>query len=101
LPSTDSRKTLPACGEHRGHKLDVQQWRGAEWVGSETTGGVPNVAISNCACENSTCGMYFKTTRSRGNRVENLSAPSFVMRDIRETAAVVSMLHEPLRRSLS
>jgi hypothetical protein len=80
--STDSRKTLPLCGEHRGHKLDVQQWRDADWVGSETTGGVPNIAISNCACAELNLRRLFEDYAGRGSGVENISAPSFVMRGI-------------------
>ena len=63
-------------------------------IGSETAGGVRNVAISNCACEGTTCGLYFRTARGRGNVVENISAVTFVLRNIRETGVVVSMLYE-------
>ena len=63
-------------------------------IGSETAGGVRNVAISNCACEGTTCGLYFRTARGRGNVVENISSVNVVMRNIRETGVVVSMLYE-------
>jgi polygalacturonase len=68
-------------------------------IGSETAGGVRNVAISNCACEGTTCGLYFRTARGRGNVVENISAVNFVMRNIRDTAVVVSMLYEDQDRN--
>src|ERR1022692_156773 len=63
-------------------------------IGSETAGGVRNVAISNCACEGTSCGLYFRTARGRGNVMENVSAVKIVMRNIRETGVVFSMLYE-------
>ena len=68
-------------------------------IGSETAGGVRNVAISNCACEGTTCGLYFRTARGRGNVIENVSAVNVVMRNIRETGIVFSMLYEDQDRN--
>jgi glycosyl hydrolase family 28 len=68
-------------------------------IGSETAGGVRNVVASNCVCDGTRRGLYFKTARGRGNIVENVRAVNFVMRNIVDTAVLVSMFYTSADRN--
>jgi len=68
-------------------------------IGSETAGGVRNVAASNCVCDGTRRGLYFKTARGRGNVIENVRAVNFVMRNIVDTAVLVSMFYTSADRN--
>ena len=56
--------------------------RSAIGIGSETSGGVRNVAISNCVFKDTYRGLRIKTSRGRGNVVENIRASNIVMDNV-------------------
>jgi polygalacturonase len=64
-------------------------------IGSETAGGVRNVAISNCVVDGGHRGINIKTSRGRGNVIENVTVSNLIMRNLTGTALLITALAYP------
>lgn len=60
-------------------------------IGSEMSGGVKNITISNCIFDGTDRGIRLKTTRGRGNAIEDIRISNIVMKNIRDQAIVMDM----------
>ena len=62
-------------------------------IGSEMSGDVRNVTVSNCVFDRTDNGLRIKTERGRGGVVENIRATNIVMRNLSNTAFIVTMFY--------
>ncbi len=65
---------------------DVRTGSGGVVFGSETSGGIRNVYVHNALFDGSDKGIRFKSTRGRGNVVENIYLEDIVMKNIKGPA---------------
>ena len=66
--------TITNCTMVRGH--------GGVSIGSEMAGGARRIAVSNCVFQDTERGIRIKTTRGRGNVVEDVRVTNIVVRDL-------------------
>lgn len=83
-PTSDVR--IDHCTVYRGH--------GGVVIGSEMSGGVSDIVATNCYFDGTDMGLRFKTTRGRGGVVENVTADTIDMKDIRGPAISFDMYYE-------
>ena len=67
---------------------DIDTGSGGIVFGSETSGGIRNVYVHNARFERADRGIRFKSTRGRGNVVENIYIENIRMKDIHEEAII-------------
>jgi len=65
---------------------DVRTGSGGIVFGSETSGGIRNVYVHNALFDGSDKGIRFKSSRGRGNVVENIYIENIEMKNIETTA---------------
>ena len=70
------------CTVHHGH--------GAVVLGSETSGGIRNVVASNIVALGTEKGVRIKSTRGRGNVIENIRFDHWTMEDVPEAINVTN-----------
>ncbi|MGC4102918.1 glycoside hydrolase family 28 protein [Ferruginibacter sp.] len=75
--------TITNCTMLNGH--------GGVVIGSEMSGGVKKIVISNCVFDGTDRGIRIKTTRGRGNVVEDIRVDNIVMKNIKLQAIVLDM----------
>lgn len=78
----DGRRVNIPCENIVISNCTFKHGRSAIGIGSETSGGVRNVAISNCVFKDTFRGLRIKTTRGRGNVVENIRASNIIMENV-------------------
>ncbi len=67
---------------------DIDTGSGGIVFGSETSGGIRNVYVHNARFARADRGIRFKSTRGRGNVVENITIENIQMEDIHEEAII-------------
>ncbi len=67
---------------------DIDTGSGGIVFGSETSGGIRNVYVHNARFERADRGIRFKSTRGRGNVVENIYIENIRMKDIHAEAII-------------
>ena len=77
--------TVTNCTMVRGH--------GGVSIGSEMAGGARRIAISNCVFQDTERGIRIKTTRGRGNVVEDVRVTNIVVRDLKHEAVALDMFY--------
>jgi len=77
--------TITNCTMVRGH--------GGVSIGSEMAGGVRRIAVSNCVFQETQRGIRIKTTRGRGNVVEDVQVSNIVVRDLKHEAFALDMYY--------
>jgi hypothetical protein len=77
--------TITNCTMVRGH--------GGVSIGSEMAGGARRIAISNCVFQETQRGIRIKTTRGRGNTIEDVQVSNIVVRDLKHEAIAVDMYY--------
>lgn len=77
--------TVTNCTMVRGH--------GGVSIGSEMAGGARRIAISNCVFQETQRGIRIKTTRGRGNVVEDVQVSNIVVRDLKHEAFAIDMYY--------
>ena len=77
--------TITNCTMVRGH--------GGVSIGSEMAGGARRIAISNCVFQDTQRGIRIKTTRGRGNVVEDVQVSNIVVRDLKYEAVALDMFY--------
>jgi polygalacturonase len=78
----DGRRVNIPCENIVISNCTFKHGRSAIGIGSETSGGVRNVTISNCVFKDTYRGLRIKTTRGRGNVVENIRASNIIMENV-------------------
>ena len=77
--------TITNCTMVRGH--------GGVSIGSEMAGGARRIAVSNCVFQDTERGIRIKTTRGRGNVVEDVQVTNIVVRDLKHEAVALDMFY--------
>jgi polygalacturonase len=77
--------TVTNCTMVRGH--------GGVSIGSEMAGGARRIAVSNCVFDGTQRGVRIKTTRGRGNVVEDVQVSNIVVRDLKYEAVALDMFY--------
>ncbi|MGN6366653.1 MAG: glycoside hydrolase family 28 protein [Phycisphaerae bacterium] len=77
--------TVRRCTIGTGH--------GAIAIGSEMSGGIRDVNVSHCTMNGTDTGIRVKTTRGRGNVVENITVSDITMRHINGSAIEFNMYY--------
>jgi hypothetical protein len=77
--------TITNCTMVRGH--------GGVSIGSEMAGGARRIAVSNCVFQDTQRGIRIKTTRGRGNVVEDVRVTNIVVRDLKHEAVALDMFY--------
>jgi polygalacturonase len=77
--------TITNCTMVRGH--------GGVSIGSEMAGGARRIAVSNCVFDGTQRGIRIKTTRGRGNVVEDVQVSNIVVRDLKYEAVAFDMFY--------
>jgi len=77
--------TITNCTMFRGH--------GGVSIGSEMAGGARRIAVSNCVFQGTERGIRIKTTRGRGNVVEDVQVTNIVVRDLKHEAVALDMFY--------
>jgi len=77
--------TITNCTMVRGH--------GGVSIGSEMAGGARRIAISNCVFDETQRGIRIKTTRGRGNTVEDVRVTNIVVHDLKHEAVALDMFY--------
>ena len=77
--------TITNCTMVRGH--------GGVSIGSEMAGGARRIAMSNCVFQDTERGIRIKTTRGRGNVVEDVRVTNIVVRDLKHEAVALDMFY--------
>ena len=77
--------TITNCTMFRGH--------GGVSIGSEMAGGARRIAVSNCVFQGTERGIRIKTTRGRGNVVEDVRVTNIVVRDLKHEAVALDMFY--------
>ena len=77
--------TITNCTMVRGH--------GGVSIGSEMAGGARRIAVSNCVFQDTERGIRIKTTRGRGNVVEDVRVSNIVVRDLKHEAVAIDMFY--------
>jgi polygalacturonase len=74
--------TINNCTVHHAH--------GAVVLGSETSGGFHNIVASNIVCQGTQKGVRIKSTRGRGNLIENVRFDHWTMDSVDEAINVTN-----------
>lgn len=74
--------TITNCTVHHAH--------GAVVLGSETSGGFHNIVASNIVCQGTQKGVRIKSTRGRGNLIENVRFDHWTMDSVDEAINVTN-----------
>ncbi|HUO10811.1 MAG TPA: glycoside hydrolase family 28 protein [Phycisphaerae bacterium] len=77
--------TITRCKIGTGH--------GGISIGSEMSGGVRDVRVSHCTMDGTDTGVRLKTTRGRGNVVEDISVSDITMSHINQSAIEFNMYY--------
>ena len=77
--------TITNCTMVRGH--------GGVSIGSEMAGSARRIAVSNCVFQDTERGIRIKTTRGRGNVVEDVRVSNIVVRDLKHEAVAIDMFY--------
>src|SRR5204862_545598 len=77
--------TVTNCTMVRGH--------GGVSIGSEMAGGARRIVVSNCVFQETQRGIRIKTTRGRGNVVEDVQVSNIVVRDLKHEAFAIDMYY--------
>jgi polygalacturonase len=77
--------TVTNCTMVRGH--------GGVSIGSEMAGGARRIAVSNCVFQDTERGIRIKTTRGRGNVVEDVRVTNIVVHDLKHEAVALDMFY--------
>jgi hypothetical protein len=77
--------TVTNCTMVRGH--------GGVSIGSEMAGGARRIAVSNCVFDGTQRGIRIKTTRGRGNVVEDVRVSNIVVHDLKYEAFALDMFY--------
>jgi polygalacturonase len=73
---------------------DVRTGSGGIVFGSETSGGIRNIYVHNAIFDGCDRGIRFKTTRGRGNVIENIFIENVAMRNIEAQAINFNSYYE-------